>query len=108
MNVKKGLKKINRQDGEKLAEFRDVIKEIDYNILDLIDKRMDISKEIAEIKKRNNIEIFDQKQHEMVIKIVEKAAEEKKLEKATVKELFEKIMEMSRNKQKEIIENEIK
>lgn len=50
-----------------LEKLRKKIDDIDAQIIDLFQKRMALSKEIATYKKLNNIEIFDEDREKIVI-----------------------------------------
>ena len=52
---------------DELKKYRDEIDNIDKQITELFEKRMDISKEIAKCKKENNIGILNAKREEEVI-----------------------------------------
>ena len=52
---------------EELNELRKYIDNIDKQIVNLIEERMKISVKVAEIKKKNNIEIFDPKREKEII-----------------------------------------
>ena len=52
---------------DELKKYRDEIDNIDKQITELFEKRMDISKEIAKCKKENNIGILNAKRGEEVI-----------------------------------------
>ena len=52
---------------DELKKYRDEIDNIDKQITERFEKRMDISKEIAKCKKENNIGILNAKREEEVI-----------------------------------------
>ena len=52
---------------DELKKYRDEIDNIDKQITELFENRMDISKEIAKCKKENNIGILNAKREEEVI-----------------------------------------
>lgn len=49
---------------EKLLEYRDEIEKIDEELAKLICKRMDVSLKIGQLKKDNNLSIYDPKREE--------------------------------------------
>ena len=49
---------------EKLQEYRDEIEKIDEELAKLICKRMDVSLKIGQLKKDNNLSIYDPKREE--------------------------------------------
>jgi len=74
---------------EKLYELRKRIDEIDEQIIELLEERLRIAKEIGEIKRELNLPIRDEKREEEVLKRVGK-----------FKEIFEKIVEVCRDVQR--------
>lgn len=50
-----------------LKQYRDEIDIIDKNITELFEKRMDLSKKVAQVKKENSIAILNAKREEEVI-----------------------------------------
>lgn len=85
-----------------LLELRDEIDEIDQQIVDLYQKRMEIAQEVATYKIKNGKKVFD------------KAREDSKLAKLTslgdtefnkhgIRELFEQIMAVSRKRQYQLM-----
>ncbi len=86
---------------QELNDLRKKIDEIDTQIVELIEKRFEIISKIAIIKKKNNLEVFDKSREESIInKIVEKS---KKLPSYVLKDIYEKIFNVSRKFQEEII-----
>ena len=51
---------------EKLQEYRDEIEKIDEELAKLICKRMDVSLKIGQLKKDNNLSIYDPKREELL------------------------------------------
>ncbi|WP_457754722.1 chorismate mutase [Thermococcus sp.] len=74
---------------EKLYELRKRIDEIDEQIIELLEERVRIAKEIGEIKRELNLSIRDEKREKEVLKRVGK-----------FKEVFEKIVEVCRDVQR--------
>ena len=88
-----------------INEIRNKIDEIDGKLVKLIEERLEIVENVALYKKRNNIQIFDEKREKEVI--------EKNLKKVINKEhesyiemILKDIMKTSKLYQKEKIENE--
>ena len=50
-----------------LGEIRKRIDQIDRNLVELIEERLEIVKEVALYKKENNMKIFDRKREEEVV-----------------------------------------
>lgn len=89
-----------------LEELRPEIDKIDRELTRLFEARMDLAKEVGEYKKVNDIAILNAKREEEVL---EKNISNIKNEDYKVfgKEFFEKLMELSRNIQENIINNKI-
>ena len=83
-----------------LENFRKEINEIDLQLLDLISKRMKVSKKVGEFKKQNNLLIFDAAREREIFEKLEKLAEEKGLDKVFIRELFELIIKKSKEEQR--------
>ena len=64
---------------EELNELRKYIDNIDRQIVNLIEERMKISVKVAEIKKKNNIAIFDPKREKEIIESKIESLENKEL-----------------------------
>lgn len=87
---------------DKLLELRNRIDEIDDEIVKLFLERMEAVQGVAEYKKQVGKPVLDRerelaKLEELKSKVPEDCAED-------IEELFEKIMEISKNKQNKIIE----
>ncbi|MGL5152412.1 MAG: chorismate mutase [Clostridium sp.] len=80
---------------EDLYWCRDQIDEIDKELTALFEKRMDVVLKVAEYKKKNGIEIFNEKREEQVIEKNIKYLNNKDYAKP-IKEFFESTMEISR------------
>ena len=52
---------------EKLKKLRDEIDDIDKQIVELIEKRMKVSVKVGELKKENNIPVFDAEREKELI-----------------------------------------
>jgi chorismate mutase/prephenate dehydratase len=78
-----------------LIDYRKKIDEADKELLNLFLKRMEYSKEIAKIKEERNLPIFDKKREEEVIKSRVENIDNDNL-KGITKELFQKIMDLSK------------
>ena len=91
---------------KKLNELREEINPIDKKIVDLIAKRISLVKEIAEIKKKNNLEIIDKNREIEIIKEKQELARELNISQDLINRIFEEIIKNSVKIQKEI-KNEI-
>ena len=84
-----------------LQNLRKKIDEIDNDLIDLFQKRMDVSAEVALYKQKNNLPVYDpareqQKLHEISCKV-------KKGGEAYITALYSLIFELSRTEQERII-----
>ena len=83
---------------KELAELRALLDEVDGQIVDLFEKRMDICKEVALYKIETGKKVFDrQREQEKLAKV--KSLTDDDFNKKGVEELFEQIMSMSRKLQ---------
>lgn len=86
-----------------LIELRQEIDEIDQQIVELFEKRMDVSANVARYKIANGIKVFDkEREHEKLAKL--KAMAHNDFNRHGVEELFQQIMSMSRKLQYELLE----
>ena len=88
-----------------LQELRGRIDEIDNNLVDLFQRRMDISVEIARYKQQNNLPVYDpvrerQKLHEL-------SGKAKEGREAYIAALYSLIFELSRAEQERIFDSEV-
>lgn len=81
-----------------LTEIRTEIDSIDNELLELFKRRMDCSKAVAEYKEANNIPIFNAQREEEILNSVEQKGGEYG---EYARELFKKIMELSRDLQRD-------
>lgn len=84
-----------------LKELRKEIDEINKNIIKLIVKRMKLAEEIVEYKKANALPIYIPEREKEVIENVRKIAKENNLDENMIEEVFWKIIEHTREMQKE-------
>ena len=62
-----------------IGQLREQIDAIDKEMLSLFEKRMQVSTEIAEYKRENNLPVYDGKrEREKIAKVTEEASEEMK------------------------------
>ena len=85
-----------------LTELRSQIDEIDSSIVDLYEKRMDISRQVAEYKIENGKQVFDKAREEEKIRKV-KSLTHNDFNSHGIEELFEQIMSMSRKLQYQLL-----
>lgn len=79
----------------KLEAFRKTIDKIDDEILSLLEKRIDIVKEIGNVKKDENLDIFDKSREEFILG---KTKEYNHSD--DIKDIYMTILEKSKNTQK--------
>ena len=85
-----------------LTEIRDDIDDIDNQILQLYQKRMNLATDVCEYKIANHKDIFDKKREEEKLKSISQQTTDSFL-KLGLEELFEQIMSTSRKKQYQIL-----
>ena len=85
-----------------LDEIRAEIDSIDNEMIALFTRRMDCSRAVAEYKKENNIPILNSdREDEILDSVAQKGGEFGEY----ARELYRKIMELSRDLQSEVISN---
>ena len=87
-----------------INELRESINEIDEQLVRLFCERLDTAKRIAEYKKENSLPVFDREREKAVLDKVSTLADDEKTE--YVRELYEKLFEISRNCQQKLIDGE--
>ncbi len=85
-----------------LSELRNKIDEIDHNIVQLYEQRMEISKEVATYKINTGKKVFDKEREDQKLRAV-KELTHNDFNKHGVEELFEQIMSMSRKLQYQLL-----
>ncbi len=85
-----------------LTECRQKLDEIDEKIVALFEERMQISEAVAAYKAEHNLPVLDAAREEQKLAVIRDLVKDPKNKEAAA-ELFEKIMELSRNRQEQII-----
>ena len=85
-----------------LSQIRDQINNIDNQIIELWKKRMALSLLVAEYKKENDLPILDEKREKELLERIGSLAGEELNEYS--RELYEKIMSISRDYQREYLD----
>lgn len=80
-----------------LNELRSQIDAIDKQLIELFAKRMDVCESIAEYKRQNGLEVYDQKRENAVLDKVASLCDQKLVEPTT--ELYRAIFAISRDYQ---------
>ena len=83
-----------------LSSYRKEIDKINNNILNLIARRLRISKKIGDFKKKMGLKIFDKKREKQIFDKLKKDAKKKKLDPNYVLKIFQGIISYSREVQK--------
>lgn len=87
------------KDSLNLRKLREKIDKIDEELLNVLSKRKDIVEKVLRAKKQNNIEIYQPKREEGVIKRLASKASQKKLDKEFVQRFFKYIISYFREKE---------
>lgn len=87
-----------------LSELRQKIDEIDKNIVELFEARMEISEQVAEYKIGRGMKVLDKDREAVKIEAV-KALTHSDFNAEAIEELYEKILYLSRKRQTEIMED---
>lgn len=87
---------------KKLNELRKEIDTIDNRIIGLLSTRISLVKEIAKIKKKNNMEILDKNREENLQKERKELARKLKISENLIEKIFEEILKNSISIQKEV------
>ena len=85
-----------------LMELREQIDDIDKQIVELYERRMDISKRVAEYKIENGKKVFDKERERQKLQSV-KSMTHNEFNRYGIEELFEQIMAMSRKLQYQML-----
>lgn len=85
-----------------LSEIRCEVERIDAEIIGLIHRRVQLSKEIFEAKRKAGLDITDPKQEKLVMKRAMDQATELDLDAGAIKEIMAILIDMSVKKQREI------
>lgn len=88
-----------------LSHYRSEIDTIDKELINLFERRMEISKNIAKYKSENNMQIFDGSREKEVIEKNLKRLSKKEYEKVT-KLFISTLMDLSKSLQEEIVSKE--
>lgn len=92
-----------KQTTESLTELRQLVDEIDTELLSILAKRMRISKEIGQYKKEHNMPVLQTNRYDEILAKRSNQAKEIGVESHFLKKIFEAIHEESIRKQIEIL-----
>lgn len=85
-----------------LKEVREKIQKIDDQIIELIAKRIELAEDVLEKKKKEGMDIDDEEQREVVLNRMVEAATEHNLDAGAVKQIYEILIEMNIERQREL------
>jgi chorismate mutase len=85
-----------------LKELRTRIEKLDIELIDLIEKRTDLAKDVLDAKKGEGKAINDIDQNKVVLDRVTNAATERGLDGEQVKRIFEILIQMNIERQHEL------
>jgi chorismate mutase len=89
-------------DSASTEELRDEIRDIDAKIIDLLATRMDISDELARVKKSSGQSVWDEKIEKTIIDRYRELCEEVSLSKAEAEQIANLILAISKERQTKI------
>ena len=87
-----------------LQDHRTRIQTLDWQIVNLIDERMKIVRQIAELKKESGLAVFDSSREDTVMTAVMRMPHEH-IGSENLKLIFQSILEISRNIQQALLDN---
>lgn len=79
-----------------LRWYRSQIDEIDNKLIELLDMRLEVAKEIGNYKRENNLPVFNGKRENEIYERIREVAEEKE----SIIEIYAEIMRQSKDLQK--------
>ncbi|MDF2957649.1 MAG: Chorismate mutase [Candidatus Alkanophagales archaeon MCA70_species_1] len=85
-----------------LKQIREEIESIDNQIIELIAKRTALAEELLRAKLREGTSIVDEEQRKKVLERVAREASKRGIDAASVTKVFEILITMNENKQKEL------
>jgi len=85
---------------DKMKDFRNEIDNINNKILNLLGKRIEITKKVGKYKKERGLKILDKKREAKVFSDLRKKAEKRGLDKNYINSIFKLIIKNSRKIQK--------
>jgi monofunctional chorismate mutase len=88
---------------QNLESIRKKIDKVDDEIVNLLGKRKDLVKEVAEIKKSLDKKIFDKSREQQLIEKLRQKAREKNIDEGFICSLYRVILKNSKEEQEKII-----
>jgi chorismate mutase-like protein len=86
---------------KEIQNFRKKFDNLDTQILNLLNKRNQLSKEIGEYKNKNNLSVQDKKREKQILATIQEKAEKNNLDKKYIKQIFKAVLRSSRKIQKD-------
>lgn len=80
---------------DQINNLRNLIDSIDDQLLELINSRANLVKEIGELKKRNNLSVIDKKREAEIFETISKKAQAKGLDEKAIKKIWENLIDIS-------------
>ncbi|MGA2918357.1 chorismate mutase [Methanoregula sp.] len=88
-----------------LEQVRTEISRVDAGIIRLIAERQELANQVAHIKIKNGIAVHDEKRSAEVLSLVFDQAVERKIDPVAVRKIFEILITMSEERQKEFTDD---
>ncbi|MDI6639592.1 MAG: chorismate mutase [Methanocellales archaeon] len=85
-----------------LKDVRAEIQKIDDQIIELMAKRTGLAEKVLDAKRKERVEINDEEQNRAVLKRAVEAATERGMDAGAVKRIYEVLIEMSIERQREL------
>lgn len=89
-----------------IDELRQEINQIDEQLVALIEARMEVAQDVAAYKKANDLPVFDEAREKEVIKKNVSLLENQALYGPGYREIIQKIMDVSKDIQRELLSKE--
>ena len=88
---------------QNLEDLRKEINNIDDKIIDLLSKRKDLVKDIAQIKKGANKPILDKGREQHILERLKLRSKEKNLDESFIRSIYNIILKSSKEEQEKIV-----
>lgn len=95
------MKSNNETSNDELKRCREEIAKLDQDLVELLRKRVDLALETGKLKREIGLPILDPSREATVIRVAGESAREKGLAEETVREIFWRILALSRTAQEE-------
>jgi len=86
---------------DRITELRDEINGLNVQIVDLLERRVEVARRIGEAKREQNLPIVDRAREGAVYKRVRELATERGLDPESVEKVFREIVDLSTRAQQE-------